>query len=1020
MDENGEPLSGVTLKVTDSNKGAVTRDNGTFEINVDVQETLVISYIGFITQSIKVVNDKPLKIVMKEDTKYLNEVVVVGYGEFRREDLTGSLGELNIEDVIKAPVPSFDQALAGRIAGVMVTSNDAQPGNEMNIIIRGANSLTQDNSPLYVIDGFPMEDFSNASLNPADIASLTVLKDASATAIYGARGANGVIIIETKKGKMGKPVVTYNGSYGFQEATKTMDMMNPYDFVSYQLDRDKYNRNYDMEKLYLTDAGYTLEDYKNMENIDWQKKLFRMAPITLQSLSITGGTEQTRYLISGSYAGQDGVIENSGYNKYQGRIRLEQTLNKKLKIGLNINYTQDRNYGQIASEQQQGARYFTYLMYQTWAYRPVKIGLGDIENDLFDGDDTNAIMNPIVSNKNQVRKQKRTFTTANLNIDYAILPNLRLNIKGGYSDRKIIDEEFNNSKTYKGYPSANNLNGVNASYQTQNLYNWMNENTLTFKETFNKDHKLDITAGATINGFNGSLYGLRTIQIPNEDMGMSGLDQGIPYATNARLNENILLSFLGRVNYNYKSRYLLTFSMRADGSSKFDKDNRWGYFPSGAFAWTVNRESFMKDLKFISNLKFRASYGMTGNNRVNDNARYSSVDIGDYYSFNNGTPSYALTITNLGNKKLKWEKTEQIDLGIDISLFRNRINLVIDAYQKTTKDLLLNSKLPYTSGTRTSFRNIGKIRNQGLEFTLNTVNIQNKDFTWESSFNIAFMKSKVLALADGEQSILSTVSWTGDWNSSHLYITKVDEPVTAFYGYVWDGCYQIEDFTWQNNSDQNIPYDQRNFVLKNNVPTNGDTRTSIRPGDAKYIDQNRDGIINDADRVVIGNPMPIHIGGFNNNFTYKDFGLNIFFQWSYGNDVFNANRIIFEGNPNNRMINQYASYTRRWSPDNPTNEMHRIGSKGLVGVYSSRTVEDGSYLRLKTVQLSYNIPQKISKKISIDRIQLYVSAQNLFTWTDYSGMDPEVSVRHSTLTPGFDYSSYARNRTITFGTNITF
>jgi TonB-linked SusC/RagA family outer membrane protein len=531
---------------------------------------------------------------------------------------------------------------------------------------------------------------------------------------------------------------------------------------------------------------------------------------------------------------------------------------------------------------------------------------------------------------------------------------------------------------------------------------------------------LDITGGITLSGTNTSSYGYKAVSVPNENMGLSGMDQGIPHSVLSYLSENKLISFLGRINYNLQSKYLFTVSMRADGSSKFSKENRWGYFPSGAFAWSMNKEKFMKSLKFVSGSKLRISYGVTGNNRISDNARYRYGDLSDFYSFDNGTPQHAFVINTIGNKDLKWESTEQIDIGYDLSLFKNRINFVMDLYRKTTDNLLLNTEVPYSSGTSKSFKNIGKVRNQGLELTLNTINIKRKKFSWESDINISFNQSKVLALAENEEVLLSQVSWTGDWNSSPLYIAKIGQPVAAFYGYVFNGVYQIDDFTWQNNSDPNIPFDNREWILKTNVPANGEERSNIRPGDVKYTDQNNDGVVNDKDRVIIGNPLPVHVGGFNNNITYRDFSLNVFFQWSYGNDVFNANRIIFEGNPNNRMINQYATYNNRWTPDNPVNDYYRIGSTGLIGYYSSQTVEDASFLRLKTIQLSYNIPKVLLKKISIQNAQIYLAGQNLYTWTNYSGMDPEVSVRNTALTPGFDYSSYARNRTYTLGLKIIF
>ena len=419
----------------------------------------------------------------------------------------------------------------------------------------------------------------------------------------------------------------------------------------------------------------------------------------------------------------------------------------------------------------------------------------------------------------------------------------------------------------------------------------------------------------------------------------------------------------------------------------------------------------MRRLRFIDDAKLRISYGVTGNNRVGDYSIYPSLTLSDYYSFNNGQPADAIITNSLGNNDLSWESTDQIDLGLDLRLFKNRFNLTVDWYQKITRDLLLNANIPYSSGYKTVYKNIGKIRNRGLEITLNTVNVKTKNFEWDSDFNISFNRSRVLALAEGEENYLSKINFTGDYSTKYLYLAKVGEPVAQFYGIQWDGVYGYEDFDRNSMGD---------YVLKKSVPTNGSARDAIQPGDIKYVDQNGDGVVNDQDNVVIGRCEPIHMGGFNNNFTYKNLSLNVFFQWSYGYDVMNANRIVFEGNYSNASINQFKSYVDRWTPENTDSKNFRVGGRGPSGIYSSRTIEDGSYLRLKTLQLSYTLPKKFTRKLKLQTVQVYVSGQNLWTWTNYSGLDPEVSVRHTVLTPGFDYSAYARNRIYTAGVKIVF
>lgn len=1006
-DEAGEPAIGAAVLVRGTNRGLTIGADGKYAIEAGASETLVFSLLGYETQEVRVGNRTQIDVTMKEDSKMIESVVVeIGYGNQRLVDVTGTVGRVKMDDLAKAPVASFDQALQGRLAGVTVSSSDGTPGAEMDIVIRGANSLTQSNSPLYVVDGFPIEDFSSAAIGTADIASLTVLKDASATAIYGSRGANGVIIIETVKGAEGKAKVTYNGTVGFQEVTNRMELMNPYEFVVYQIERSPSNLD-----RYLTKPGRTLDFYRSHTGIDWQDRLFRTALMHTHNVSVTGGTKQTRYALSGSLVDQDGVIDNSGYKKYQGRASIETNLGKRVRLSVNANYTHDKTHGQTTSKSLASANaYASYLMYRTWAYRPVILGTTDNES-LFDDENDTSVMNPIISNANENTTKKTTTFLSNAKLVWEIVDGLKLTVRAGYGKKTIRQEEFNNSLTYQGFPRAGNNKGVNALFSERMLDDWMNENTLVYKRQFTNRHKLDVTVGYTMQGTVTSNYGFGTSYIPNEFLGMSGMDGGIPYSTTALLSENALMSWLGRVNYSYRSRYLFTASFRADGSSKFTPGNRWGIFPSGAFAWRLGQEKFMRKLKFVDDAKLRVSYGVTGNNRIGDFATYPSLTQSDWYSFGNATPSEAVIPNNLGNRELTWESTEQIDIGLDLSLFKERVNLTVDLYRKTTRDLLLNANLPFTSGYSSVYKNVGKVRNDGLELSLSTVNVETKNFKWTSDFNISFNRNRVMALAEGQESLLSTVAFTTDFNSTPLYIARVGGPMAAFYGIVWDGVYGYDDF----ETDATGAY-----VLKKNVPTNGNARETIQPGDIKYADLNGDGVVNDQDMTVIGRATPIHTGGFNNNFTYKGLSLNVFFQWCYGNDIMNANRIIFEGNYNGKNINQFRSYVDHWTPENTGSRNFRPGGQGPRGIYSSRTIEDGSFLRLKTVQLSYILPKKWVSKLRLESVQVYLSGQNLWTLTGYSGLDPEVSTRNSALTPGYDYSAYARNRTYTAGLKIVF
>jgi TonB-linked SusC/RagA family outer membrane protein len=1007
----GSPLIGVTVRVKNSNVSAITNEDGIYHITVNNAPgaTLVFTYIGFLGKEIKVTPARSVyNTIMEPAIKGLNDVVVIGYGTVKRKDLTGSVGEVKVADLAKAPVPSFEEALGGRVAGVQVSASDGQPGAAMNIVIRGNNSVTQENSPLYVVDGFPMENPSNNIFNPEEIAAIEVLKDASATAIYGARGANGVILITTKKGKTGAPAVTYQTWIGFQENIKKQAMMSPYEFVKYQLEQNTAV----YSPIYLKD-GKTVEDYKNVKGIDWQDQIFRKAFMQNHSLSLRGGNDKTTYSLSGSLLDQNGIIINSGFKRYQGRVVVDQQVNDKIKAGVNINYTNTKTYGAVASPTPSGPT--SSLMYSVWGYRPVT---GDPASDAaltdepFDADVdplSEYRMNPIISTKNEYNPLFNNTLIANAYIEYKPAKYFTLRVAGGLTKEAARKEIFNNSGTRLGNPKSSVV-GVNGSVNNAERTNWLNENTLTYARVINKDHSLNVVGGFTMQKSATYSYGFSANQVPNESLGVSGLDEGIITTAPTAKSSNALMSFLGRVNYGYKSRYLLTLSFRADGSSKFPANNRWAYFPSGAVAWRIIEESFMKNISFLSDAKIRAGVGTTGNNRVGDFAYLTALQLfpTSGYSFGN-SPVQGIIPGNLGFPRLKWETTSQTDIGIDLGFLKNRIMLTVDYYKKNTKDLLLNATLAPSSGYLNGIRNIGKVSNEGLEFSVNTQNVQRKKFTWSTSFNISFNRNKVLQLNEGEPSYASRITW-GNFNNAYPYIAIPGHPIASFYGFMFDGIYQYSDFDQSNGT----------YVLKDKVPNNGNPRSSIQPGHIKFKDINGDGLVDNNDLTIIGNPNPKHTGGITNNFTYKNFDLNVFFQWSYGNDILNANRIEFEnGDVTRSFLNMFASYADRWTPDNQSNKLYKVGGQGPL-VYSSRTIEDGSYLRLKTVAVGYNLPGTLLKPAKIKGLRVYAAAQNLITWTNYSGLDPEVSVRQSALTPGFDWSAYPKARTITFGLDVTF
>ena len=1014
LDAFGEEMPGVNLTVKGTTTGTITNLEGRFTIKVPGKSSvLVASFIGFENKEIKVGSKRNFKIVLEEAATSLDEVTIsAGYTEVRRRDFTGSAGKANLGDMMKTPITSFDQALAGRVAGVQVSSNEGSPGSSFNIVIRGNNSLTQSNAPLYVIDGFPVEDANAASINPADIESLDILKDASATAIYGARGANGVVIITTKKGVAGRPVVTYTGSFSVQNISNTIDMMSPYEFVKLQ---DEIRTDAEMKDTYfspIVEGGTPrdLDHYRNVPYYDWQDEIFRTAMTHNHYASINGGKEGTRYSASLSYLNQEGVIMNSDFERYQGRFSMDQKINKKFKVNFNANYSRAITNGTSPSGTTSSAS--NNLMYSVWGYRPVTYDDTDLLTSLYDPEvesSNDYRFNPILSSREEYRRRIEDNLSANAFVEYTILKGLKAKISAGYRLKNVANESFNNSKTRYGNPTR--AEGVNASVAMDERRSWLNENILTYAKTFNKKHNFNALAGITFQGDYSRYYSARVQQITNETLGMSGMDTGLPMETKSAISESKLMSYLARVNYNYASKYYATASFRSDGSSKFLGDNRWGYFPSVSVAWNFNREEFLEaSSSWLSNGKLRLSWGKTGNNRVSDFAAYAKLYSGitTEYSFDNSYyPSYV--VNSLPNNDLKWETTDQINLGIDLGFFEDRINLTLDVYNKVTSDLLLLADLPYTTGFSNAFKNIGKMQNKGLEITLDTENIKTENFSWNTNFNISFNRGKLLDLNEGQETLQSIAKFDNHYNMSS-YIAQVGQPIGLMYGFVCEGTYKYDDF---NKTATGA------YILKPTVANNGDDRGKIQPGTVKYKDLNGDGVVNDDDRTVIGRGHPIHTGGFTNNFTYKDFDLSVFFQWSYGNDIINANRLLFENGVPRKDTNMFASYADRWTPENPTSDIPAVRGQGPYA-FSSRVIEDGSYLRLKNISLGYNFPAAMLKKYGISSTRISVSGENLFTFSSYSGYDPEVSVRNSALTPGFDYSAYPRAYNFSVGLNIGF
>ena len=1026
VDAAGIPLIAVTVfEEGNTAAGTMTDLDGNYVIKVTSSKaTLVFSCLGF-AEIKEVVGDRDvINAVLKEEQLSIDaaEVVSVGYGSVSRRDLTGSVSKVDMGEMMKASVTNFDQALTGKVAGVVVTTSDGAIGSEANITIRGNNSLTQSSAPLYVIDGFPTESSMATALSAADIESIDILKDASATAIYGARGANGVIVITTKQGNEGKPKINFSASWTGSRIANKVDLMDGYEFVSLQSEMADY---WGTSKLYLRDVEgnftHTPEDYRNVTNYDWQDEIYRNALTQNYNLSISGGHKESgnRYNVSFSATDQDGIIVKSNFQRYQGKLNFQQKIGKKVTFDLLANYSRSITSGVTPTSAQQSSSASGWLMYSVWGYRPVTpISTQGEDESIFDSilDSTVSSsddyrFNPAKTVRNEYRKTLVDYLNANAGLTWEIIEDLKLKVTGGYTINKRRREEFNGTQTYTGYVGSPSGKGINGAIYWNDKTTWLNENTLTYTKRFARKHNFQFLAGFTMQGETFDYKGTVSEQMSTESLGINGLHTGNYQNVTPWQYDWTMMSGLFRVNYNFKYKYYLTASFRADGSSKFPKGNRWGYFPSAGASWNINREDWLKDVQWVSNAKFRASWGLTGNNRTTTPYDYYSQiatlpgHVNSYDYVFNGQIVSGYYPSNMSNEKLRWETTEQWNVGLDLSFIDSRIKLTADWYLKNTRDLLLQATIPASSGYTSAMLNIGSMQNQGFEFTLNLVPVQRKNFTWSMDFNIAMNRNKVTALTNDQRSLMSAVSWDYNYNSQYPYITQVGKPSGMMYGYIYEGTYKYEDFNGN--------------VLKDGVPyMNSVGKEQTRPGDPKYQDINLDGVIDDNDRTIIGCGQPLHTGGFGNSFNFHGFDVNVFFSWSYGNDVINANRLIFE-NGSKQNLNLLKSYSGHWSEENPDSDIPRIGANGM-SVYSSRVIEDGSFIRLQSLSVGYTFPRSVLRKLHFDTMRVYLSADNLFTITNYTGPDPEVSTRNSVLTPGFDWSAYPRSRGVTAGVSFTF
>lgn len=982
------PLPGVSIKVKNGTAVTSTNGDGKFTIAAKTGDILVFTSIGFASHE-HTVSTGPINITLSDDNKDLDEVVVVGYGTQRKKDLTGAVASISAKSVENVPIARLDQIIQGRASGVQVSQTQAQPGGQVSLRIRGTNSINSSNEPLFVIDGFPGAGNLN-SLNPNDIQSIDILKDASSIAIYGSRGANGVVIVTTKKGAAGQSAINFEAYYGFQKVRNPYKMMNATEFANYLNDAQRLTNIEtpgSAKALPYTDAQIAALG----KGTDWQNELFRTAPISNYQLNFIGGSQDTKYNLSMNYFDQQGIIINSGYKKASVRFNLDKKVGEKLMFGFTSQLTGAIDKRALVNT---GGGSNGGVLLDALRINPALpvYTNGDYTYQNGPTGYVFALGNPIAYANKTKNQYKNIRGLMNFYGEYEIIKGLKFKATAGTDFNLQTRDFYLPSDIFLG---SNTLGSARKEY-SDNL-SWVNENTLTYDKEFNKNHAINVVGGFSMQEFNTSNFNAASTNFFTNVLGVDNISLGsnvlVPGSGRVK---NTLASFFGRVNYRLMDKYLITFTMRADGSSKFGANNKWGYFPSGAVAWRVNQEEFMKSLTFVSDLKLRASMGVSGNQEIDPYqsiARYQSngATLGN-------TRVVGVSPNNIPNPNLAWESTSSFDLGLDLALFNNRITFTADYYSKHTKDLLLNVSVPRTTGYGSILLNAGGVNNKGFELAINTENITGKTFQWTTNINFSLNRNKVTDLAGEKERFVGDASSSlfpsGTGGTS---ILRVGEPIGSFYGYRFAGI-------WQTQAE---------------IDASG--IKGVLPGDPRYADLNNDKVIDAKDREIIGRAQPDFIYGITNNLTYGRFNLNIFFQGVKGSDVLNLNRYELESG--DFTTNKLVSVNNRWTGPGTSNTIPKANStlRRRTGI-TSDVVEDGSFLRLKTVSLSYNIPIGKSLGKTFKSASIYITGTNLVTFTRYSGYDPEVNSFDPSngLSLNTDYNAYPTTRTYTAGVRLGF
>lgn len=1034
VDSEGYEVIGgsVTIKGTDG-IGTVTDLNGNYSLKVAnaSEAVLVFSYVGMTTQEIKVNRQNVINVTLKADAVMLDEVVAIGYATMKRRDLTGSVASVGSQELSKVPVSDVTQALAGRMAGVMVQQSEGAPGASVSIRVRGGISITQSNEPLYVIDGFPSED-GMSTLDPAEIETIDVLKDASATAIYGARGANGVVVITTKNGSKsdGKATVTFDSYVGFKKIANRLDVLSPYDFVKLDYERTLW-------RMSTGDAGAegmtTWENrygkyndisanYAGRKGINWQDEALGRTALTQNyRVAVSGKTEKMSYSLAYSYFNEEGAMVYSGNEKHNISFNMNHEIKKWLSVNSRISYDQMRVEGMGTSD---GSDRFNKMQH-ILQYRPTFGIQGDdadllgSEDPLLADDSGNVMQNPLISAAEETNDREwRTFQ-ANAGATIKLLKGLSFRSTVGTRYQTRRNDVFYGAESI--IAKRTNINGTITNLESSSF---QISNVLTYAWN-NKVHDVTVMAGHEYVTKWTRSFSAGATQFPNDEIGLGDLSLGTPSTPTSNENyDDKLLSFFARVNYSLMDKYLLTASLRADGSSKFGKNNKWGYFPAFSAAWRLSEEEFIKDLNVFSDLKLRVGYGLAGNNRIGSYKSLAIMSSVTAANANGAQPGYASN--QVPNPDLKWEANKTFNLGLDFGFLNQRITLSPEFYINSSSNLLLDAKLPYSSGYQSMVINAGETRNIGVDLTINTVNITNKDFTWGTSVTFSHNKNKINKLTGEQvQLYLADFGYSGAGASHQI---GVGQPLGQFYGYVTEGLYQVSDFNYDATS--------QTYTLKDGIPYHGD-KSKIQPGYWKFknVDGSEDNLVTESDKTIIGSALPSFYGGINNTFTYKNFDLSIFLTYSYGAEVLNATKmtntktaltnknVLSVANEANRWITVNSSGDVITNPDelaavNRGKTIAHLGDNGTNTYIHSWGVEDASYLKLSNITVGYTFPKRIINKTGLSKLRLYATGNNLLTWTPYTGFDPEVSTHGSALTPGVDFGAYPRSRSFVLGINV--